>query len=77
MMEKHGEIDTAATPPENAPLGATPPENTPQDATTEKQAAAKQALLFALEQDSAKRMADHASECCGGSCESSKPVVDN
>jgi len=67
MMEKHGAIDPAVTPPENSPT----------DAAVEKRAAVTQALLFELEQDSLKRMADHASECCGGSCEESKPVVDN
>ena len=67
MMEKHGAIDPKDTPPEDAPL----------DAAAEKRAAAKQALLFELEQDSLKRMADHASKCCGGTCKESKPVVDN
>ena len=66
-MEKQGAIDPENTPPEDAPL----------DAAAEKQAAAKQALLFELEQDSLKRMADHASNCCGGTCKESKPVVDN
>ena len=61
-MEKHGAIEPESTPPEDSPM----------DTAEEKRAAVKQALLFELEQDAAKRLAEHAGKCCGGTCESDK-----
>ena len=54
-MEKHGAIDPKVTPPE-------------ADELKEKKAAAQQFLLKELEDDVNKRLAEHASGCCGGSC---------
>jgi len=54
-MEKHGAIDPKVTPPENGELD-------------QKQAAVQQFLLKELEDDVNKRLAEHASDCCGGSC---------
>ena len=66
-MEKHGAIAPESTPPEDSPM----------DSAAEKQAAVKQALLFELEQDAAKRLADHAGKCCGGACKSTDTIADN
>ena len=64
MMEKNGAIDPKVTPPENGTLD-------------EKCAEVQKSLLKELEEDSAKRLAEHASNCCGGQCKSDKAVVDN
>lgn len=63
-MEKHGAIDPKVTPPEDSTL-------------SEKQAEVQAYLLKELEEDVAKRLAEHASDCCGGQCKSSKTVADN
>jgi hypothetical protein len=60
-MEKHAAIEHGTTPPEDQDEGV--------------KTAAEDMPLEQLEKDPTKRMADHATGCCGGACHE-KPETD-